>query len=339
MADRDQTIADFLRAAGWSETARRPLAGDASARRYERLTLDDRCAILMDAPPEKGESVELFSRMALWVRGSGFSAPDILAQDDTQGLLLMEDLGDDLFARLTSASPERDAELYAAATDFLAMLDRCPPPDFVAPLDGPALAKLVREVLGWYLAGVGDMDSADTASISALVHSEYDRLRFCAPAVSLRDFHAENLIWLPERKDHARVGLLDFQDAVLADPAYDLVSLLQDARRDVSPATETDMITRYCATRALPERPFRAVYAVLGVQRALRIIGIFARLSMRDGKPHYLGYVPRVWGHLQRNLVHPDLATLSATVNGSVPAPTTERLQRIKDLCGNVQTL
>ncbi|MFZ1725957.1 MAG: phosphotransferase [Albidovulum sp.] len=339
MTDRGSKIADFLRLSGWSSAARKSLAGDASSRRYERLTMGDRGAVLMDAPPEKGESIERFSRMARWLRASGFSAPDILAEDNAQGLLLLEDMGDALFARLTSASPDRETELYSAATDFLTVLHRCPPPDFLMPLDGLALAQLVQEVLGWYLVGTGDLPGAGTASIPALVHSEFDRLRFCTPVVSLRDFHAENLIWLPERKDHARVGLLDFQDAVLADPAYDLVSLLQDARRDVSSATETDMIARYCATTNLPEGQFRAVYAFLGVQRALRIIGIFARLSMRDSKPRYLGHVPRVWRYLQRNFVHPELRVLSEAVNSGIPAPTTERLQRIKDLCGNVRTL
>jgi aminoglycoside/choline kinase family phosphotransferase len=293
----------------------------------------------MDAPPRHGESVERFSRVARWLRASGFSAPEILAQDYAQGLLLLEDLGDALFAHLISTSPNCEAGLYSVATDFLAMLNRCPPPDFLAPLDGLALAELVREGLEWYMAGVGDVLGTGTGNIPALLQSEFDRLRFCTPVISLRDFHAENLIWLPERENCARVGLLDFQDAVLADPAYDLVSLLQDARRDVSPATETDMINRYCAARTLPEGQFMAVYSLLGVQRALRIIGVFARLSMRDGKPHYLGYVARVWGYLQRNLVHPELGALSATVNDSVPLPTPERLQRIKDLCGIVQTL
>ncbi|MCB2094504.1 MAG: phosphotransferase [Rhodobacteraceae bacterium] len=339
MADRNHAIADFLRKAGWSDASRRPLAGDASARRYERLCLGSRSAVLMDAPPEKGESVHAFSRMARWLRAVGFAAPGILAEDGVQGILLVEDLGDAVFARLAAQNPGHEGELYTAATDFLSALHRCPAPGFLAPMDGPALAGLVDEVLAWYLGDTGGAHGRAATEISALIRTECDRL-CCLPAVvCLRDFHAENLIWLPKRQGHARVGLLDFQDAVLADPAYDFASLLQDARRDVSPATESAMIARYCTAKGLSERPFRAVYALLGVQRALRIIGIFARLAKRDGRAHYLDYIPRVWGYLQRDLGHPELAALSRAVNSDFPPPTPERLQRIRDSCGIGQTL
>lgn len=338
MTDRDRSVAAFLRDAGWAAAIREPLAGDASARRYERLTMGHRRAVLMDAPPEKGEDVARFSRMAHWLRSAGFSAPEVLAEEPAAGFLLLEDLGDALFARLTTQAHNQEPVLYAAATDFLSALHHYPDPGFLVPLDGPALAELVRAVFDWYMSGVGGAPNAGADQIPALIHSEFDRLKFCPPVVSLRDFHAENLIWLPERKGHAKVGLLDFQDAVLTDPAYDLASLLQDARRDVHITTEAEMIGRYCASRDMSEDRFKAVYALLGAQRALRIIGIFARLSMRDGKNRYLDYVPRVWGYLQRNLAHPALKTLAEAVQCGMPAPTPDRLQRIKDLCGKTRT-
>ena len=339
MTDRSTLAARFLNDTGWGAATRALLAGDASARRYERLALDAQTAVLMDAPPGRGESTERFACMARWLSGHGYSAPEILGEDHAEGFLLLEDLGDALFARLLAAEPSREAELYAVATDFLGDLHRRPVPDFIAPLDGAGLAELVELTPRWYLPGIGEAGNPAANAVPDLIRVTFDRLGDGRVVTSLRDFHAENLIWLPERAGHARLGLLDFQDAVATHPAYDLVSLLQDARRDVSVATETAMIARYVAAKSLDPAGFGAIYALLGAQRALRITGIFARLTLRDGKAHYLDYLPRVWRYLDRNLAHPALGELARAVHEGLPAPTAERIQRIKDQCGRHPTL
>ncbi|OYX44596.1 MAG: hypothetical protein B7Z02_04625 [Rhodobacterales bacterium 32-67-9] len=338
MTDRAALASRFLADAGWNGGKRAPLAGDASARRYERIALDGRVAVLMDAAPYHGESTERFTRMAHWLTGHGYSAPDILAEDHAQGFLLLEDLGDALFARLLAADPSREAGLYMAATDFLGDLHRHPAPDFILPLDAAGLGELTELVSRWYLPGIGEAESPAADAIPELIRAAFTRLDDGRVVTSLRDFHAENLIWLPDRTGHARLGLLDFQDAVATHPAYDLVSLLQDARRDVPEMTETAMVARYVAANALDPGGFGAIYALLGAQRALRIAAIFTRLTLRDGKPHYLDYLPRVWRALERNLAHPALGDLARAVHEGLPAPTPERVQRIKDQCGQHRT-
>ncbi len=331
---REHRISSFLIAAGWGQATRQPLAGDASARRYERLAGKQGFSVLMDAPPISGESVARFARMARWLRNCGFSAPEILAEDDAAGLLLLEDLGDDLLARLIAADPSREAPLYAEITDFLLALHRHPAPDFLLPLDGPALAELTRLAPEWYLPGIGAKPNAAASEVPGLIEAAYCKLNDQTPVASLRDFHAENLLWLPGRVGPARLGLLDFQDAVATHPAYDLVSALQDARRDVMPAVEATERARYTRAKGLEQGRFLAIYALLGAQRSLRILGVFARLCMVAGKPHYVDLMPRTWAYIERNLAHPDLADLAAAIHAALPAPTPERLERIKGQCG-----
>lgn len=338
MMTRMEQESRFLAGAGWAAAVRTPLAGDASARRYQRLVKGEERAVLMDAPPDHGEDITRFSRMALWLRERGYSAPDILAEDCASGFLLLEDLGDDLFARLTTTNPGVEHELYAAAVDFLVDLHNHPAADFVAPLDGPALAGLVELTPKWYLPGVGEAPNEPARDLPFLVAKLCARIAGQKPVTGLRDFHAENLIWLPDRAGIARVGLLDFQDAVATHPAYDLVSLLQDARRDVSPALEREMVDRYLTATGFEAEEFGFAFALLGAQRALRIIGVFARLTLHFGKPHYLAYMPRVWGYLLRNLAHPGLAALNDVVRAGLPEPTPERIQRMKDQCGQYPT-
>ena len=331
-------IVAFLERAGWSDAARIPLAGDASSRRYERLRRADGQAVLMDADPKTGETVTRFAEVARWLTGHGLSAPAIMAEDSGLGCLLLEDLGDAVFARLLEGAPEAENSLYSAAIDVLLELSNCPPPPFLAPLDGPALGALIEMTVDWYLPGMGGTVTARAKRLPALVTREYDRLRFLSPVIALRDYHAENLIWLPDRNGVARVGLLDFQDAVLADPAYDLVSLLLDARRDVAPNTAAAMMARYVDRRGLDGTRFGAIAALLGAQRSLRILGIFARLCLRDGKTRYLGFMARVWGHLERSLRHPEMADLSEAVMTCLPPPTPERLQHMREQCGRIPT-
>ena len=332
MTDRHETILAFLDRAGWADAARVPLAGDASTRRYERLTFRAKRAVLMDARPERGENTERFAQMGRWLIAHGYSAPMLIAEDHVSGLLLLEDLGDALVARLLSADPAYEDEIYTVATDLLSDLHRASVPGFVDPLDGPALAELTKLTPEWYLRALDLPTNAAAESLPSIVLSLFDAVSDGRRALALRDFHAENLIWLPQREGLARLGLLDFQDAVVSHPAYDLVSLLQDARRDVSPQRERQMISRYVATNALDGKSFAAIYALLGAQRALRIIGVFARLARRDGRMRYLDYLPRVWGTLERNLKHPALFELSRVIGEGLPPPTPDRIARMKEL-------
>lgn len=315
----------FAANAGWGKACFKPLAGDASARRYFRLIGTEGNAVLMDDP---SGDVPRFVAMTRWLRGHGFGAPEILAEDQQAGLLLVEDLGDDLVARVLEDRPDMAPEIYDRITDFLIDLHRHPIPDFVVPLDGPVLAVQVGLFAEWYpqaVDGSAEM-AAGIAPEIARLHAEL--AADTPPVLSLRDFHAENLIW----RNHAPLGLIDYQDAVACHPAYDLVSALQDARRDVAGEIEIACISRYLEATGSDEDRFHAAYALLGAQRNLRIIGIFTRLCIRDGKPRYLEFMPRVWGYIRRNLSHPALASLAAIVN-DLPAPDDDIIERIRLQC------
>lgn len=332
MADRASQLIEFLTRSGWGSAERRHLAGDASDRRYERLRLGAATAVLMDNPPGGADDPAAFSAMARHLRGLGLSAPAILAEDLDQGFLLLEDLGDDLFARLVAADPAREEELYAAATDTLLHLQAVPPPPGLPNLSAEDWATAAGFALDWYaFAATGTRpDPAEFhATLTRALRAHADGPR----VLILRDFHAENLLWLPGRERLARTGLLDFQLGQLGQPGYDLVSLLQDARRDVGPTTETRMVARFAAAKGTDPTAFSAHYATLGAQRALRILGVFARLCLVAGKPGYLPLIPRVWGQLQTNLAHPALADLRAVCDGILPAPTPDLLQKINDQC------
>ena len=260
--------------------------------------------------------------MTGWLREHGFAAPAVLAADAARGLLLIEDFGDDLVARVLTHAPAQAEVVYARIIDLLVALHREPPPEFVAPLDGPALAALTALFEEQYPGAAGRGIADRVAALHAALAGA------APPVLSLRDFHAENLVW----RGDAPLGLLDFQDAVAAHPAYDLVSALQDARRDVDPALEAAMIERYLAATGAEPTAFRAVYALLGAQRALRILAVFTRLCLRDGKPRYLDFMPRVWGYLQRSLAHPALAPLAEALRG-LPAPESAMLDDLRRRC------
>lgn len=332
MAERAGEISGFLTRSGWGAADRRHLAGDASDRRYERLRLGSATAVLMDNPPGGADDPGAFVAMTRHLRGLGLSAPAILAEDLAQGFLLLEDLGDDLFARLLAADPAREAALYAPAADVLLHLQSAPPPPGLPNLSAEDWATAAGFALDWYaFAATGTApDGAEfRAALTEALTSYADGPR----VLILRDFHAENLLWLPGRAGLARVGLLDFQLGQLGQPGYDLVSLLQDARRDVGPGTEAAMVARFAAARGEDPERFAAHYATLGAQRALRILGVFARLCLVAGKPQYLRLIPRVWGQLQQNLAHPALAELRRIADRVLPAPTPEILQKIERQC------
>ncbi|MFZ5610017.1 MAG: aminoglycoside phosphotransferase family protein [Pseudomonadota bacterium] len=318
----------FLAAQGWGDAAITQIAGDASFRRYFRLMRGKQRAVLMDAPPER-EEVRPFIAIARALIARGLSAPTILAADAGRGFLLLEDLGDRLYAPSFAAGLD-EACAYQAATDVLVHLHGAPPPATLAGLDGPyALplydaARLEREValfLDWLWPCI-----AGAAAPATMRGDFLARWRRLWPLLGdadcwvLLDYHSPNLMWLDERAGLARVGILDFQDAMRGHPAYDLVSLLQDPRRDLGPGLEAAMRARYLKARpALDEAAFAAAYALLGAQRATRILGVFTRLWRRDAKPGYLRHMPRLWRSLEADLQHPALAPLAAWFDTHVP--------------------
>lgn len=330
--DRRAAIETFLAQAGWPDAARTPLAGDASARRYERIAhpKTGQTAVLMDAPPETGERVAPFVRIARYLMSIGLSAPEIMAEDTGNGFLLLEDFGDDLFARVLERDPQRERELYLAATETLVALQSAADRPDLEPYDAALMAEQAMLVFETYAAG--SKDDGDRQGETDFRDRFEDILSGTLqdpPVMILRDYHAENLVWLPDRSNVRRVGLLDFQDAMLAHPAYDLVSLLQDARRDVSAAVDLAMTARFIELTGQDDHGFRSACAVIGAQRALRIIGVFARLASVRGRPHYAAMIPRVWGHLQRNLEHPVLAPVADLLSTLLPPPGRDQLDRI----------
>lgn len=335
MTDRTGMMQAFIATTDWAGAALAPLAGDASNRRYLRLTHPGtgQSAVLMDAPPERGEDVRPFLQIARYLTGLGLSAPQILAQDTAQGFLILEDLGDALFARVIPVAPQMEDQLYAAATDVLIDLHRSPPPEGLKPYGPETMTDMAALAFDWYLSGATGKACPDrTAALEAL-RALLRHHAGTTDVIVLRDYHAENLLWLPARAGAARVGLLDFQDAMTGHPAYDLVSVLQDARRDVPRAVETAMITRYCAATGADHTAFEAAYHCLGAQRNLRIMGVFARLCLRDGKAHYIDLMPRVWDHLQRDLDHPALAPVADILRRALPAPTPAIQERLRAQC------
>ncbi|WP_297777127.1 phosphotransferase [uncultured Roseovarius sp.] len=331
MTDRTALMQDFLAGTDWADAALSPLAGDASNRRYLRLRRDTGAhAVLMDAPPERGEDVRPFLQIAGYLTGLGLSAPQVFAQDEARGFLILEDLGDALFARVIPVAPQMEQQLYAAATDVLTEMHRAPPPEGLKPYGPDTMTEMAALAFDWYLTGVTGENSPQRAEALAALHSVLRQHSGTTDVIVLRDYHAENLLWLPARVGAARVGLLDFQDAMTGHRAYDLVSVLQDARRDVPQPLQTAMITRYCAATGTDKTAFEAAYHCLGAQRNLRILGVFARLCLRDGKSQYIDLIPRVWDHLQRDLDHPALAPVADLLRTVLPAPTPAVRERLR---------
>ena len=337
MADRMAQIRAFLDQTDWRDATSAPLAGDASNRKYLRLTRPSgESAVLMDAAPESGEDTRPFLRIARYLCAQNLSAPQIYAHDEARGLLLLEDLGDALYARVVAADPSLEIPLYNAAPDMLLDLHQCAPPDLPA-YDAGLMTDMAALAFDWYAVGAGHAAPEARQEFHAAMHAALSQHAPETDVIILRDFHAENLLWLPDRTGVARVGLLDFQDAMLGHRAYDLLSMLQDARRDVPPSVEAEMIARYVATSGVDPKRFDAAYHCLAAQRNLRILGVFARLCLKDGKPGYIDLIPRVWGLLQRDLTHPALANITRIVNAALPSPTPETLQILKSKCATHQ--
>jgi tRNA threonylcarbamoyl adenosine modification protein YjeE len=349
-AARMAAVRSFLDESGFGKAERLRLQGDASTRSYERLVLDDQSYILMNSPRRTdgpavrdgkpysaiahlAEDVGAFIAMARGLRAAGLSAPAIYFADNEQGLLIIEDLGEEKVVE--GEPPVPVAERYEAAVDLLVALHAKPhPPELpVAPrveyriprYDADAFLIEAELLLDWYLPRMqASVSPADRDAFRALWLDALQPVLNSPVTWVLRDFHSPNLLWLPEREGIARVGLLDFQDAELGPAAYDLASLLQDARVDAAEGLEITLLGRYARMRreadpSFDTAGFVAIYATVAAQRATKIIGIFARLDMRDGKPQYLRHMPRIWGYLQRSLAHPSLTPLRAWYATHVP--------------------
>ncbi len=309
--------AEFLARSGWAGARIEPLAGDASFRRYFRVIAEERSAVLMDAPPPH-EDPQPFVAVAEWLSGTGLSAPEILARDLDRGLLLLDDFGDARLREALDDDPRREGELYRLATDVLVHLHRHPPMPGL-PIHG--LDQWLAELLlftDWYCPAVGlevEREGFLDAWRTVLEPVAADGL---GPVTVLRDYHAENIMLIQERAGVAHFGLLDFQDALIGHPAYDLASVLEDARRDVDPEIEREMIDHYVAAAAAGG-DFRRAYWALAAQRNTRILGVFTRLWKRDGKPHYRRFQPRMWGLLERDLEADGLEPVRAWFDANVP--------------------
>ncbi len=355
-SEREAEKAAFLANAGLRSARREPLTGDASTRAYERLHLHSSTLIFMDQPPAlesapcppdatpaeraaKGYNalarlaagrVDAFVATAGWLRDQELSAPRIIAADAPRGLAVLEDLGDDLYARLIEQGQD-EAPLYDDAITALVRMHEVEPPPVLA-YDGASWPLLTYDDVALHTADSLFLEwlpklkpelafSADAAAEWDAIWTPIRQRGEAGAAVFChRDYHAENLLWLPERVGPARVGLLDFQDALKAHPAWDMSMLLHDARRDVSIELEQRALARYFDLKPDVQRSrFLADYHALGALNVVRILGIFARLVTRDAKPRYAAFMPRLWGYLDRCMADPQMGGLKAWMDANAP--------------------
>ncbi len=347
MSEREREIKNFLADAGWGDTIRKPVQGDASTRSYERLEKGPEKAILMNAPkgaespaePEgateadrkklgynamarlAGPDMESFVAIASELSRRGFSAPQILAHDLEAGFVLLEDFGGNVYAKVIAGNEDAERPLYEAAIDTLAAIYRSSfPREFshqnikwrVRDYDELALLSETDLFLDWYAKDFDrDISGSEREEFYSLYAKSFEHLNYHASGLALRDFHAENLFWLPERAGVANVGLIDFQDGLFVHPTYDLMSLITDIRRDVSPDLKQLLMERFCEKAGLKyDEDFRAAYAVMSVQRGTKLLGFPVRADLKFGKSQYRALLPRVKRHLNEDLAHPALAEI-----------------------------
>jgi len=363
VSDREVLLDAFLETAGWGEATRTFLQGDASLRRYERLALKGRDAVLMDwpagpdAPVASGhsaysklahlaEDVRPFVAVGNYLTGLGLRSPEIIASDLVHGFLLLEDLGSADFGSVIDKGhgPAGEAldDMYRAGIDVLVALQQAGAPDALPVGDGsthtvPFFDDGIYRIetampLDWYLPVVMGREASDNlrAEYNAIWSALWPLIEAGPRTLFLRDFHSPNILWQSQGEGLARIGLIDYQDALMGSQAYDPVSFLQDARRDVSVERETVMRAYYVeamknADARFDSQEFEAAYAVLGAERALRLMGLWPRLLKRDNKPHYMAHMARTQDYLRRNLAHPALSALAGFVEThflkEAPAP------------------
>ncbi len=324
MPEREDLIVAFLGNHGWGTARRVAMAGDASFRRYERLIRDERTVLLMDAPPPE-ENVSAFSLVDRHLRNMGLGAPEIFAEDAEAGLMLIEDFGDDTYTRLLAEGGDEKA-LYRTAVDVLVHLHRsqekCAIPDAIDPYDNEKLLDEAFLLTDWYMPALFGKPTPEPVRQSygeawlgafPIIHEQPRTL-------VLRDYHLNNLMLSRSHDGIKACGLLDFQDALRGPAAYDLVSLLEDSRRDVNPVMARDMLEYYLdAFPEIKRNEFTDVFTILGCQRHAKVIGIFTRLYLRDGKPEYIAHIPRLWRLIEQSLEHPSLARLKSWMDRHIP--------------------
>lgn len=317
MSDLPNGIDSFLTSAGWRDADIDPIPGDASFRRYFRIEGGGRKAMLMFAPPPE-EDPKPFLHVARWLTDNQHRAPQIFGEDASAGWVLIEDFGNDRMRDWLDDNPAGEIQSYKAAIDALITLHRSPAGPFPA-YDMPTYQRETALLTEWYCPAM-QLD-VDAGSYAAAWESALAPMiqRQGTGVTVLRDYHAENIMLLDPAKDGSGAqGLIDFQDALVGHPAYDLVSLLQDARRDVSEDLERAMLDYYLS-KAKPDTDYEADYALLGAQRNAKIVGIFTRLYKRDGKLRYLDMIPRVWNAMERDLRHPALAPVAGWFDANIP--------------------
>ena len=328
MQDRDSQIEDFLAQAGWQAAERQPLRGDASARRYIRLRQDGMTAMLMDAPPPR-EKVAPFHDVGRLLSGLSFSTPQFIATDLERGFLLLEDFGDRTFTNELAAGRD-EAPLYRLAADTLIALHKRWEPGspsasgmVIADYSDKVLLEEVGRFAEWYRPEALDPETAAglREEFLTLWQAVLPGARAVPDSLVLRDYHVDNLMVLPGREGIAACGLLDFQDALIGPRTYDLMSLICDVRRDVSPEIGREITSRYLAAfPELTDSDFQESFAIMSAQRNVKILGNFTRLLIRDGKPTYLKYIPRTWRLIEEALEHPALQSLRVWFDETIPA-------------------
>ena len=347
--DRSEALTRLLGQTGFAQAERVALAGDASTRSYERLRLGDRRAVLMNAPPREdppcppgatpaerramgwnatarlaASRVEAFAAVAGYLKSIGLAAPEVYAMDGPAGYAILEDLGDDLYANIIGRTAE-EIPLYQAAAQLLAHVHAAQAPAKLVAPDGAVWPLLDYDALALEVNAdlfVEWLPKAENIRIDDAARVRWEKVRDglivkalgFPRAFTIRDYHAENLLWLPEREGLRRVGLLDFQDAVRGWRAWDFSMLLHDARRDVSPGAHDAAIRTYLDITGVGETEFQRELSVLGAINVMRILGIFSRLMARDKKMRYREFMPRMWGHLAATLRNPALADARAFV-------------------------
>ena len=320
--DKQRHHQNFLNAVGWGRSKRTELPADASFRRYFRLLLGGKTLVLMDSPPPY-EDTRQFVAIANHLRGIGLTAPRILEEDHENGFLLLEDFGNSKFSdMLKTAGNRSEQDLYREAVTLLCALQHFPPPSWLPRYTTKILLQEANLFVDWYWPeikstpiSVAERNSYHAAWQGVLATAQTEN-----NVLILRDFHVDNLMWLPDRVGIRRVGLLDFQDALSGSPVYDLVSLLEDVRRDVAPNLVYDMREHYLTSRQLGVDNFENLYSILGAQRSTKILGIFTRLWRRDGKKQYLKLIPRTWRLLNNSLQNSALRPVQTWFDKHFPA-------------------
>ena len=324
---RSEKIERFLRHHGWDDAKTEKITSDASNREYTRLSKKQNTSILMDSDPTTNESIENFIYFTNQLRKQKFSAPKIYGQDICNGLLLLEDLGSDSFANILKSKPHLENHIYQEAINQLIEIRKNKIPHLTRKYDLKILLQEAVLFSEWYLSPL--RASYESSHLLKILRVTLQETLKQDTTLVLRDYHAENLMWLPDRRNNRRVGLLDYQDALAGNPAYDIASLLKDARREVPKKLQEELIKYFLKKTNLDNAVFSRDYSILSAQRNLKIIGIFSRLSIRDNKSGYLDLIPRVWKNLQDDLKHPSLNALSEFIKINSPQPTLENLRKL----------